>query len=391
MLDGARARAAREDRAGRTTFVEADVMALPFARRVVRRRDDGLLDAQRRRHRRHAARGAPRPQTGRALREPRRLASVPNPLVRRLFNVYFYGLVPLVGGARRRLEIGLPLSAEFADELSRRRRARRRASARAGFQRRALRAARRRRDRRARREPRTCSSRRTPTHDLYALVEDFFRNSFSTDNALITEAVRRMLAAGGKRLRPRFTLLGAAAMGATDVRAHLPLAAYMELIHVATLIHDDVVDNADDAPRRQRDRGRLRQSRQRAGRRLPLRVDLQERHRDVQRIRSRTSSARRSPTSPTAKCCSCARSATSSSRMSEYVEIAAKKTARLFASSAECGAWAAGGTALQDQRGARLRAQLRDRVPDAGRPARHDLDRGRARQAGRQRPAARRR
>ena len=80
--------------------------------------------------------------------------------------------------------------------------------------------------------------------DLYALVEDFFRTSFSTDNALITEAVRRMLAAGGKRLRPRITLLAAEAGGA-DVRENLPLAAYMELIHVGTLIHDDVVDRAD--------------------------------------------------------------------------------------------------------------------------------------------------
>ena len=34
--------------------------------------------------------------------------------------------------------------------------------------------------------------------DLYALVERFFRETFSTDNALITEAVRRMLDAGGK-------------------------------------------------------------------------------------------------------------------------------------------------------------------------------------------------
>ncbi|MGD1066292.1 MAG: polyprenyl synthetase family protein [Vulcanimicrobiaceae bacterium] len=81
--------------------------------------------------------------------------------------------------------------------------------------------------------------------DLYALVEDYFRSSFATDNELITEAVRRMLDAGGKRLRPRFTLLGASALGAVDVRAHLPLAAYMELIHVATLIHDDVVDGAE--------------------------------------------------------------------------------------------------------------------------------------------------
>lgn len=80
--------------------------------------------------------------------------------------------------------------------------------------------------------------------DLYALIEDFFGNSFSTDNPLITEAVRRMLAAGGKRLRPRLLLLAADAVGA-DPREHLALAAYMELIHVATLIHDDVVDRAD--------------------------------------------------------------------------------------------------------------------------------------------------
>ena len=80
--------------------------------------------------------------------------------------------------------------------------------------------------------------------DLSILLEEFFRNSFATDNPLITEAVRRMLAAGGKRLRPRLTLLAAEAHGG-DARAHLPLAAYMELIHVGTLIHDDVVDRAD--------------------------------------------------------------------------------------------------------------------------------------------------
>ncbi|HEV3152360.1 MAG TPA: polyprenyl synthetase family protein [Candidatus Baltobacteraceae bacterium] len=78
---------------------------------------------------------------------------------------------------------------------------------------------------------------------LYALVEDFFRNTFTTDNPLITEAIKRMLAAGGKRLRPRITLLAAKANG-SDPEKHLDLAAYMELIHVATLIHDDVVDNA---------------------------------------------------------------------------------------------------------------------------------------------------
>ena len=79
--------------------------------------------------------------------------------------------------------------------------------------------------------------------DLYTLVEDFFRNTFTTDNPLITEAIKRMLAAGGKRLRPRITLLASEATGG-NAENHLHLAAYMELIHVATLIHDDVVDNA---------------------------------------------------------------------------------------------------------------------------------------------------
>jgi len=80
--------------------------------------------------------------------------------------------------------------------------------------------------------------------NLYALVEEYFRTSFATDNELITEAVRRMLDAGGKRLRPRFTLLAAEAVGGR-AEVHLRLAAFMELIHVATLIHDDVVDGAE--------------------------------------------------------------------------------------------------------------------------------------------------
>ncbi len=78
---------------------------------------------------------------------------------------------------------------------------------------------------------------------LQELVEQYFRSSFTTENPIITQAVKRMLAAGGKRLRPRLTLLAVQACGGDPTR-HLHLAAYMELIHVATLIHDDVVDRA---------------------------------------------------------------------------------------------------------------------------------------------------
>ena len=77
-----------------------------------------------------------------------------------------------------------------------------------------------------------------------SLVEEFIRSHFVADNPLVTEAVRRMIAAGGKRIRPRLTLLAAETAGARTGE-YLELASYMELIHVATLIHDDVVDRAD--------------------------------------------------------------------------------------------------------------------------------------------------
>jgi octaprenyl-diphosphate synthase len=76
------------------------------------------------------------------------------------------------------------------------------------------------------------------------VVEQFVREELSLENAQIAGAVWAMLDAGGKELRPRMTLLAATATSA-DAPKDPVLASYMELIHVATLIHDDVVDNAD--------------------------------------------------------------------------------------------------------------------------------------------------
>jgi octaprenyl-diphosphate synthase len=182
--------------------------------------------------------------------------------------------------------------------------------------------------------------------DLYALVEDFFSNSFSTDNALITEAVKRMLDAGGKRLRPRFTLLGAAAIGAGDIRDHLPLAAYMELIHVATLIHDDVVDNADT-------RRGVNATAVDFGNRVSV---LAGDYLFAWIFKNVTATYERPiPHILSATLADITDGEVLQLRalgnldltVAQYVEIADKKTARLFASSAECGAWAAGGSALK--------------------------------------------
>jgi len=59
----------------------------------------------------------------------------------------------------------------------------------------------------------------------------------------VTLALREVIASGGKRLRPVLTLLSAHLCSAPLARV-IPVAAGIELLHTATLIHDDLIDNA---------------------------------------------------------------------------------------------------------------------------------------------------
>jgi len=61
--------------------------------------------------------------------------------------------------------------------------------------------------------------------------------------ALIPQLAGHIIAAGGKRLRPMLTLASARLCGYQGQR-HVPLAACVEFIHTATLLHDDVVDDS---------------------------------------------------------------------------------------------------------------------------------------------------
>jgi octaprenyl-diphosphate synthase len=60
---------------------------------------------------------------------------------------------------------------------------------------------------------------------------------------LVGEVARYIISAGGKRLRPVLLLLVCGALGCADARRHA-LAAVVEFIHTATLLHDDVVDES---------------------------------------------------------------------------------------------------------------------------------------------------
>lgn len=63
--------------------------------------------------------------------------------------------------------------------------------------------------------------------------------------ALIPQLAGHIVAAGGKRMRPMLTLAAARLCGVSSGERHVNLAACVEFIHTATLLHDDVVDESD--------------------------------------------------------------------------------------------------------------------------------------------------
>ena len=77
-----------------------------------------------------------------------------------------------------------------------------------------------------------------------AAVDALIRRRLASDVVLINQVSEYIIGAGGKRLRPMLLLLAARALGRVDQDAH-QLAAVIEFIHTATLLHDDVVDESD--------------------------------------------------------------------------------------------------------------------------------------------------
>lgn len=82
--------------------------------------------------------------------------------------------------------------------------------------------------------------------DDLGAVDEFIRRRLSSDVELINELANHIVSGGGKRLRPLTVLLASRAAG-YDGQAgeHVNLAAVVEFIHTATLLHDDVVDGSE--------------------------------------------------------------------------------------------------------------------------------------------------
>ena len=83
-----------------------------------------------------------------------------------------------------------------------------------------------------------------PVAEDLDLVEDALRLVAESDFAPLEVMLTQVLSRGGKRLRPAVALL-AGRFGEYDADRQIPLAASIELLHTATLVHDDVIDAAD--------------------------------------------------------------------------------------------------------------------------------------------------
>ncbi|HET7063990.1 MAG TPA: polyprenyl synthetase family protein [Rudaea sp.] len=77
-----------------------------------------------------------------------------------------------------------------------------------------------------------------------ARVDALIRARLASDVVLINQVAEHIIGGGGKRLRPMLVLLAAQASGYRG-HDHVLLAAVVEFIHTATLLHDDVVDESD--------------------------------------------------------------------------------------------------------------------------------------------------
>jgi octaprenyl-diphosphate synthase len=80
--------------------------------------------------------------------------------------------------------------------------------------------------------------------DEMSAVDQVIRRRLHSDVVLIRQVSEHIINGGGKRLRPALVLLAAGACGYSG-NAHYQLAAVVEFIHTATLLHDDVVDDSD--------------------------------------------------------------------------------------------------------------------------------------------------
>ena len=94
--------------------------------------------------------------------------------------------------------------------------------------------------------PATLDDIRVPVEDDLEAFRSYFREAMRSDHMLLDKITQYVLWQKGKRIRPLLVLLSAQACGGAATDPTHRAAALVELLHTATLVHDDVVDDAEE-------------------------------------------------------------------------------------------------------------------------------------------------
>ena len=76
-------------------------------------------------------------------------------------------------------------------------------------------------------------------------VEENLARAIRSREQDLTDISAHLILSGGKRVRPMVTLLAYSAFGGQDTQDIVDIATAIELIHTATLLHDDIIDGAE--------------------------------------------------------------------------------------------------------------------------------------------------
>jgi octaprenyl-diphosphate synthase len=93
--------------------------------------------------------------------------------------------------------------------------------------------------------PTTLDAIRTPVEEDLDAFQTYFREAMRADHTLLDKITQYVLWKKGKRIRPLLVLLSAKACVGSTTEITQRAAALVELLHTATLVHDDVVDDAE--------------------------------------------------------------------------------------------------------------------------------------------------
>jgi geranylgeranyl pyrophosphate synthase len=75
-------------------------------------------------------------------------------------------------------------------------------------------------------------------------VEEKLHTIVDSDVDVLKEASQHIISSGGKRIRPRLALMAYLAAGGQEVETAVSMAAALEMVHTATLVHDDINDHS---------------------------------------------------------------------------------------------------------------------------------------------------